>query len=175
MKYKLIHIDTLEVTLCDKITFKGNDYYVIKTDDLDMFTYYVDIIENTIEFEGDSDEVDINPNWRKVITTTNTSLQCPQVVDYVEELAESNYGTDIDSYRSSKPYDLEGDRKQGFVKGYQKHSETYNLSDEEVLEFAEYSVKNILYNDENGILIVRTYNELLTQFKSTLPAKIYYR
>ena len=44
----------------------------------------------------------------------------------IEQLAESVYGTDIDSIRGSKHYDLEGDRKNGFIKGYTQCQETLN-------------------------------------------------
>ena len=36
----------------------------------------------------------------------------------IEQLAESQYGTEIGSIRGSNPYDLEKDRKNGFIKGY---------------------------------------------------------
>jgi|LakMenE01Jun11ns_1017448.scaffolds.fasta_scaffold9739074_2 hypothetical protein len=36
----------------------------------------------------------------------------------IERLAESQYGTEIGSIRGSNPYDLEGDRKNGFIQGY---------------------------------------------------------
>jgi hypothetical protein len=36
----------------------------------------------------------------------------------IEQLAESEYGTEIGSIRGSNPYDLEKDRKNGFIKGY---------------------------------------------------------
>jgi hypothetical protein len=36
----------------------------------------------------------------------------------IEKLAESEYGTEIGSIRGSNPYDLEKDRKNGFIKGY---------------------------------------------------------
>ena len=36
----------------------------------------------------------------------------------IKELAESEYGTEIGSIRGSNPYDLEADRKNGYIKGY---------------------------------------------------------
>jgi len=36
----------------------------------------------------------------------------------IKQLAESEYGTEIGSIRGSNPYDLEKDRKNGFIKGY---------------------------------------------------------
>ena len=41
----------------------------------------------------------------------------------IEQLAESQYGTEIGSIRGSNPYDLEADRKNGYIKGYQKCQE----------------------------------------------------
>lgn len=41
----------------------------------------------------------------------------------IEQLAESEYGTEIGSIRGSNPYDLEADRKNGFIKGYNKCQE----------------------------------------------------
>ena len=41
----------------------------------------------------------------------------------IEELAESQYGTEIDSIRGSNPYDLEADRKNGYIKGYSQCQE----------------------------------------------------
>jgi hypothetical protein len=41
----------------------------------------------------------------------------------IEQLAESEYGTEIGSIRGSNPYDLEGDRKNGYIKGYSQCQE----------------------------------------------------
>ena len=173
MKYKLIHIDTLEVTLCEKITIDNEDYYVSIEKKHNGYVYNTLLTQLETMFEG-KNFVDA---YKGLIATTNTSLLCPQVVDYVEELAESHYGTDIDSYRSSKPFDLEGDRKQGFVKGYQKHSETHSLSNEEVCLFAEYFYNywNDMTSEEFIHSECKNTTQLLTQFKSTLPIKIYFR
>ena len=36
----------------------------------------------------------------------------------IEQLAVSKYGTEIGSIRGGNPYDLEADRKNGYIKGY---------------------------------------------------------
>ena len=36
----------------------------------------------------------------------------------IKQLAETEYGTEIGSIRGSNPYDLEADRKNGYIKGY---------------------------------------------------------
>ena len=46
----------------------------------------------------------------------------------IEQLAESQYGTEIGSIRGSNPYDLEKDRKNGFIKGYTQCQE--DMADE---------------------------------------------
>jgi hypothetical protein len=185
-KYQLIHINTLEVTMCEKINkhyVSGDDFHNKNLKPLD-FAYHWKRNE-IVQVESLNKETGIwickkgtycdRYKLKKVIATTNTSLQCPQVVDYVEYLAESNYGTDIDSYRGGKPYDLERDRKQGFVTGYQKHSKTHSLSDEDVLQLIQslkdytHESHNILGHDE------REPEEFLETFKSTLPTKVYYR
>lgn len=52
--------------------------------------------------------------------------------DDVEQLAESLYGTDVDSIRGGVPYDLEADRKNGFVRGYNKAREKYEFTQEDM-------------------------------------------
>jgi hypothetical protein len=46
----------------------------------------------------------------------------------IEQLAESEYGTEIESIRGSNPYDLEADRKNGYIKGYTKCQEDNDTS-----------------------------------------------
>jgi hypothetical protein len=41
----------------------------------------------------------------------------------IKQLAETEYGTEIGSIRGSNPYDLEADRKNGFIKGYNQCQE----------------------------------------------------
>ena len=57
----------------------------------------------------------------------------------IEQLAESKYGTVICSIRGSYPYDLEGDRKSGFIKGYTQCQE--DMADK---KYTEEDVINIV-------------------------------
>lgn len=81
----------------------------------------------------------------------------------IEELAESQYGTDIDSIRGSKPYDLELDRKNGYIKGYTQCQEDNNPSKVTRVEVVDetgrvYSQWNcsveLSYQDDNRTLKV---------------------
>ena len=151
--------------MCEKITIDGEDYYTHEDLYMDTDEVYYSVEENSRRIVKYTKHISDGYLGRPVLATTDTSLQCPQVVNYAEYLAESHYGTEIDSYRSSNPFDLEGDRKQGFVKGYQQHSETHSLGDEEVIMFAKYAIDTDIVS----------YEKSLQQFKSTLPTKIYYR
>jgi len=46
----------------------------------------------------------------------------------IEQLAESEYGTEIVSIRGSNPYDIEKDRKNGYIKGYTQCQEDNSTS-----------------------------------------------
>jgi hypothetical protein len=56
----------------------------------------------------------------------------PEITKYqdddIEGMAESQYGTDIDSIRGGNPYDLNKDLKSGFVRGYSKAREKYEFT-----------------------------------------------
>jgi len=63
----------------------------------------------------------------------------------LEEAAESRYGTDMDSIRGSKIYDLNADVKRGFVAGAKWRQEQQDDFIVGFLEFIEgtYSYSNI--------------------------------
>jgi hypothetical protein len=71
-------------------------------------------------------------------------LTCPELEGYklpkipnyqdddIEGMAESQYGTDIDSIRGGNPYDLNKDLKSGFVRGYSKAREKYEFAESQL-------------------------------------------
>lgn len=90
--------------------------------------------------------------------------------DDVEALAESQYGTDIDSIRGSNPYDLNSDLKRGFIRGYNKAKEKYKYTEEDIrkaIEMArtlvegknEFDVENILGSSDGTYGIKEKYSE----------------
>lgn len=147
--YKLIHVDTLEVTMCKKYTIGGFEYYVKSDNELDatqlgISNHFYQILNNTI-------------------ATTNKDLHlCPQVVDYLQYLAEK--ASSKDDFVSEKSFKL----------GYQKHSETHSLSDKEVFRFFVCFLNNPqLTSGTMGKKL--DMKKTLEIFKSTLPTKVYYR
>ncbi len=69
--------------------------------------------------------------------------------DNVEELAESTFGTDIDSIRGSQEYDLNKDLKTGFVRGYNKAKEKYKYTEEDMINFAIWYYKTQGLSESN--------------------------
>jgi hypothetical protein len=143
MRYLVKNTVTGEETICEKVVSCGEDYFII-----DSEISYGDwvISKNSISpiFLDGGDffpqMLDL-PQWRKVIATTNKSLDLPMVIDEVEELAE------IDSekcgyfeYENRHHYHIEG-----FKDGFNKAKEIYSYTKEGMVEFAEYL--NIQYRD----------------------------
>lgn len=162
-QYQLIHIDTNEVTMCEKITIEGKDYYCNK--DIPKKYYIEDT--STIR-EPVTDDIHYwgsRFSYNNIIATTNTSLQCPQVIDEVFLEWDNSLKSQLKSMDKSLLYDYPTGRN-AFFWGYKSHSETHSLSDEEVVQF----VSNVDF--KGGILNPK---ELLEIFKSTLPTKVYYR
>ena len=80
MKYKLINLETKDEHFCDKVTIDGFDYYVsdkiVNTND-----YY--ITSNRIEQCSCKEEAnDLTNNCKKVIATSNPSIDIPQVGEF---------------------------------------------------------------------------------------------
>jgi hypothetical protein len=90
-------------------------------------------------------------------------LTCPELEGYklpkipnyqddeIEGMAESQYGTDIDSIRGGNPYDLNKDLKSGFVRGYSKAREKYEFTEEDIrkaMHFGKFG-----YSDEQATTI----------------------
>ncbi len=66
----------------------------------------------------------------------------------IEQLAESEYGTEIGSIRGSNPYDLEKDRKNGYIKGYTQCQE--DMADKKYTEEDLMSAFNAGINNDYG-------------------------
>lgn len=84
MKYKLINIETLEETICDKLTIGGYDYYRIKLDPKigDSGTFIsLDFDDPYIVFLDYLKKEDILHVEYKVIATNNPSVSTPKIID----------------------------------------------------------------------------------------------
>lgn len=89
MKYKVKNTVTGEETICEKVVADGEDYYVTKGK-IPNESYYVSL-ENGFYIEPKERYV-LYVNWsglngknpKKIIATTNKSLDLPMVIDEVK-------------------------------------------------------------------------------------------
>ena len=95
----------------------------------------------------------------------------------IEQLAESKYGTEIGSIRGSNPYDLEADRKNGFIKGYTQCQEDMveKYTEQDMIKFAfdtyyqEDMAKKYTFNQiTDAIAMAREINGKETYYKYSM-------
>ena len=196
-QYQLIHLDTKEVTMCEKITIYGKDYFYspIKIEESLIDSNVHIFISNNEMIKclagGNIGRVKTIGEYYLIIATINTSLQCPQVVDYVEELANeylaiSNEYLAMKFHKNLNTLEEENLVKEGFSDGFYKHSEKHSLSDKECCLFLDW-YNDIFLNYLCGLDTDENYEkykhlkhkgvnkEVLEIFKQTLPTKVYYR
>lgn len=186
MQYKLINKTTKEETICTKVVIDGFDYYepIVKTkpalNDYYVVTLYDVEMNETLVFEKvkSINEVRINnesvetnrhiKNCRKILATNNPSIDIGQIIDEVEELADK-WVFKTNGHKWSNNDDTAGDNYSSFIEGYNTHSQTQSLSDDEVAEFLEWG-NNYIKTNPNCY----TYKELLQLFKEQQIKTIYY-
>lgn len=150
MKYKLINKQSAEEHLCDKVIIDGFDYYVSKgciisiedvvTDGANLFT----VKQNFNEYIRLHDEgfnlVKIHiSRLKKVIATTNPSIDIPQVVNEVKELAKHEHNFNHKSVN-------EISFRLGFEEGYNKSQETHPFSEKDMIEFTNWCQNQYFYS-----------------------------
>ena len=134
MKFRLINTKTNEETICDKITRGGFDYYVSKAD-IGIRDYFeVDGQLFQCLTSQEADDLAVSNDYPKVIATTNSNIDIPQIVDEARELAKKEHydGTIEGGY-------LVG----GFINGYNKAKETYQFTEKDMINFAWWLKENI--------------------------------
>ena len=169
MKYKLINSVSKKETICDKVVVDGWDYYVSD----EKPTGYclvngglgrigIDLIQEKVEYS-------ISP--KKVIATTNPSIDLPKVMDEVEKYSEE-FVSDIVNPMVKKGFKL------CFTEGYNKSQETHPFSEEDMIEFAEWlkeTTSSIAYEDEScPRLYKKSTKELLQLWREQKPKIVYY-
>lgn len=168
-KYLLINIETKEEFLCEKVVVDGFDYYVSNDIPANMQLYYDKflhkillavkvVIKDDIDFENriyytNDGRCSRIENCKKVIATTNPSLDIPKVVDEVEEMANKRYNINY------------GGSKLAFKNGYNQAKQEYKFTEKDMIEFARFVSDSIL----------ETYTEDFELWKSKQPIKVYFK
>lgn len=135
MKYLVKNRKTGEETLCEKVGVDGFDYYIVNKlpNAKDYF-----ITRNNGLGQHNGAGIILFKDDRKVIATTNKSLDLPQVVDEVEELASK--AADSEECFNNVDGDYSGyyDYIEGFQVGYNKAEETYQFTKYDMVEFTDW-------------------------------------
>lgn len=162
--YKLINNKTKEETICNLVTINGFDYYVEDREPTASHAlldncYY--IFNNKLYKRKYSHHVDC----KLVLCTNNSNIDIPKVIDEVNIIIKNAF------------YDKKGDFKRstigaddwinGLKLGYNKAKETYQFTEEDIIEFAQYVLDNISYNNDK-------LKEMLFTWKKQQIKTIYY-
>jgi hypothetical protein len=182
MKYKLINGKTGEEHLCDKVTVDGFDYYV-SGNDFD----FKNLKPNNLAYHRGTKELLIVQNYRedigswecsdntirdsyklkKVIATTNPSIDLPKVVDEVKILGEDE--TNIRILKHKTPSQIARQYFDGFVAGHTKSQETHPFSEEDMTEFGKYCIRQfVLFQNKDQNFTQRIFLEWKEQKHKTL-------
>lgn len=152
--YKLINNKTKEETICSLVTIDGFDYYVsgekvkggtfqsLPIQPLNRFgsrnsCYILDKKDNKIYFTNFDEQYCILDKHFLVIATNNPNIDIPKVIDETEE--SFNIVDDIKVRYSGEEADLWCSYKIGFGDGYNKAKETYQFTEEDMIEFRHFA------------------------------------
>ena len=150
MKIKLVNKQTKEEHICSKIVIDGFDYYVSDDEQpkIEGELYHcfhkgkginvgLGVTKQRLIIDIYSKNRNLCPDCKKVIATNNPSIDLPKVVhehtiviqnsESLKNLAEGEYQV----------------RKAYFLKGYNKSQETHPFSEEDMIEFSWWLVKNL--------------------------------
>lgn len=170
MNYKLINKATGQETICDKVVVDGWDYYVsdeIIEEGWKGTAYKKDVKGQIFKHFHTTNE------WykdaKKVIATTNPSIDIPKVVDEIFKLS-------FDYFASRDKIDVQS--MYDFKEGYNKSQETHPFSEEDIIEFNEWCNKSYEFDNRcnewfhgNGYY---TTKELLQLWKEQRIKTLYY-
>lgn len=169
-RYKLINITTKEETICDKVTIEGFDYYVSdetpKKEGQKCYSYYI----NELVMFGLPHTI----GCKKVIATNNPNIDIPKVIDEVEKLAELRYKT-IGFIEEWRELEENNPKNEGFIEGYNKAKETYQFTEQDMIEFTKfYNSYKEMIKTEQWEIIESSCEDVLKVWKSQQPITIYY-
>lgn len=169
MKYKLINNKTKEETICEKVVIDNFDYYVNNDK---ITSYYYNPATNNIHIESNPKRLEVvNKHKRlKIIATNNPNIDISKVISEVKTLSLE--------YIINK--NTQFFTKHDFENGYNKAKETYQFTEEDMIDFAEWiadSKKHGYCKQLYEAMIVnkvQTTKELLQIFKEQQIKTIFY-
>jgi hypothetical protein len=132
MNYLVKNVTTGEETLCEKVVVDNHDYYLSENPELDDYcsnprTKEFFKVLDTMMIDGLNNN---NNDDYTIIATNNPSLDLPQVLGEVEELAKSEH-----SYNHKSVQEI--GFRLGFVMGYKQAKETYSYTKKDLIDFKQ--------------------------------------
>lgn len=135
MKYKVKNVTTGEETLCEKVVVDNHDYYIGGSNIVfgDYWVYIgfgeeIEITKSVLVDEHWFNKLWDKNNYKKVIATTNKSLDLPIVIDEVSELAVSEH-----KYNHKSVQEI--GFRLGFEVGYNQAKEIFEYTKEDMVGF----------------------------------------
>lgn len=170
MKVKAINKSTNQQFDCEEIEIKRYKYYLYYNSEPKRIGQYYITKDNQVDIVKTGKEL-----GKPILCTNNPNIDCPQVVDEVEKIAEEwfliNGYNQFDYIHSHRIPDAITTNKL-FKTGYKKSQETHPNSDEDMKSFLKFSIEYRRYNDLEGLS--KTSDELLQLWKEQQPKTIYY-
>lgn len=163
--YKLINNKTKEETICSLVTIDSFDYYVTSNGYIKSKEFNYDVTRKAIVQLIQDFGTTATEFLMKILATNNPNIDIPKVIDETEE--SFNIVDDIKVRYSGEEADLWCSYKIGFGDGYNKAKETYQFTEEDIIEFAQYVLDNISYNNDK-------LEEMLFTWKKQQLKTIYY-
>ncbi len=174
MKYLLKNNKTKEETICEKVKIDGFEYYVENTvpffndwlyDNLDNRIWHLTNLGCLQAYHSQKCN-----NWSKIIATNNPNIDIPKIINEFENLAEQD-ADKCEYYKHPNSDNGYYDHVEGFKAGYNKAKETYQFTEENVLEFALFCANFALSDEDTED---KTRKELLDIWKEQQIKTIYY-
>jgi hypothetical protein len=139
-QYLLKNKTTNEEVLCTKVVVDGFDYYV-SDEKIKIDEYYIDDTNAIRQAITECETYwTTRKSYKKLIATNNPSIDIPQIVDEVVSVFKTHF-----EIEDGEPFpQTQGDKNiiEYFEEGYNEHSKTHTLSDDEVVEFNDWCIKN---------------------------------
>lgn len=179
--YKLINQTSKQEFICEKIEIDGYEYYAYSEKSAFVKGAMFITIDNIIHSNYGYNYLD-----RVIIATNNPSLDIPQIVDEVEEMAmiilKDKWSHLFTFGYPKKPYPTNFEEYlKNTIKGYNKAKEQYTNTKQDMIEFAEWIKQNATTDQhfkQNWMTIDKrnlTTEQVLELFEKSRPKTIYFK
>lgn len=185
-KYKLIHTQTKEETICEKVTIDSFDYYIengniVKPIDFSKWQYSK---HANLVFIGEPNA--LKGEYYEVLATNNFNIDIPKVIDEVEYLfklaKDHSDKCGLDNFLDEDDIQI---IKEHYTHGYKKSKETYQFTEQDMIEFtkwfnnvteSDWELNKKCYNETSlHTVSLKSKIELLEIWKSEQLTIIYYK